>query len=228
MISFSKLGTRSGLGNHLFQYVFLRTSARRLGVKFYCPAWIGDQIFCLNDSGEKADIPSGIIYEYKEPYSYTGLNEAALGINDGTEIQGYFQTEKYFDRNNVLQWYRFKEDKIASIRERFKHIDLANSVGLSVRLGDFITTYGDIFYAANRDYYLRALELTPRQNKIVVFSDDIKNAKILLGDLGKILPILKITSPMKDYIFSLNAGISFARHRHIVGGERGLINILIK
>lgn len=184
MISFSTLGTRSGFGNHLFQYAFLRSTARRLGVKFYCPKWIGDSVFCLDDKNERAEAPTGIVSEYREPYDCTGLNESALQIGDGTNIQGYFQTEKYFDREQVHRWYRFKEEKIADIQTRFHHVNFASSVGLQVRLGDFVTVYGDLFYVARRSYYKRAIKLVPRKDSIVVFSDDVPRARILLGDLG--------------------------------------------
>ena len=56
MISFSKLGEYGRFGNQLFQYAFLRTQAKKLGVKFYCPKWIGDKIFDLNDQDEKGDV----------------------------------------------------------------------------------------------------------------------------------------------------------------------------
>lgn len=184
MISFSTLGTRSGLGNHLFQYAFLRSTARRLGVKFYCPRWIGDSIFCLDDESERAEELTGTLSEYKEPFDCTGFNESATQVQDRTNIQGYFQTEKYFEGEHVRQWYRFKEDKIASIRARFQHVNFASSVGLSVRLGDFVTAYGDLFYVARRSYYKRAIERVPRKDHIVVFSDDVPRARILLGDLG--------------------------------------------
>ena len=59
MISFERLG-EEGLGNQLFQYAFLRSMARRLGVSFYCPSWIGDQVFDLDDGGERAAAPVGI------------------------------------------------------------------------------------------------------------------------------------------------------------------------
>ena len=101
MISFSKLGMRSRLGNHLFQYAFLRSTAQRLGVKFYCPYWIGDTVFCLDDEDERSDSPSGIVEVYKEPYHYTGFNQLAFQISDGTDIEGYFQTEKYFYNEGV-------------------------------------------------------------------------------------------------------------------------------
>src|SRR5262245_7132175 len=134
MISFSTLGTRSKLGNHLFQYAFLRSTAQRLGVQFYCPRWIGDSVFRLDDSKERSEAPEGIVCQYREPASYTGLNTSALEIRDGTEIGGYFQTEQYLERQSVLRWYRLREDRVADVRRRYGHVDFENSVGLSVRL----------------------------------------------------------------------------------------------
>ena len=47
MIAFTRLGKMGQFGNQLFQYAFLyaflRTTAQRLGVKFYCHEWIGDK-----------------------------------------------------------------------------------------------------------------------------------------------------------------------------------------
>lgn len=184
MIAFPTLGKKSRLGNHLFQYAFLRTTAQRLGVKFYCPNWIGDSVFCLNDQNERATDPGPLPKAYKEPYTYTGLNQSALLIEDQTEIQGYFQTDKYFDTASVRRWYTFKEDQIAHVREKFSHVDFENSVGLSVRLGDFVTVYGNLFYVPRTSYYQRALELTPRSHHVIVFSDDIIGAKLYLNRLN--------------------------------------------
>jgi glycosyl transferase family 11 len=184
VISFSALGARSRLGNHLFQYAFLRTIARKLRVKFYCPSWIGDAIFNLDDGAERAHIPCDIRLKYQEPYQCTGLNESALQIGDNTDIEGYFQTEKYLDRKEVCRWYTFKDASIAGIRKRYEQVEFENSVGISVRLGDFVTTYGALFYVARRSYYRRALELVRRKTMIVVFSDDIPAARAVLGDLG--------------------------------------------
>ena len=184
MISFSTLGLRSRLGNHLFQYAFLRTTAQRLGVQFYCPAWSGDSIFELNDSSERSDTPIGIQYEYAEPLDYTGLNDSALQIKDGTNIQGYFQTEQYFNADQVRHWYRFKPELISSIKQRFSTIDFSESCGLHVRMGDFVTTYADQFYVPRVQYYQNALKQVTKKDHIIVFSDDIPAAKTLLGELG--------------------------------------------
>jgi hypothetical protein len=184
MIAFSTLGKRSRLGNHLFQYAFLRTTAQRLGVQFYCPEWIGDSVFQLNDSSERAEKPSDIHLEYLEPQKYTGVNTSAYSIKNGTNISGYFQTEQYFDKNQVRQWYRLKEHELLKIKQKFQTIDFSESCGLSIRLGDFATTYGNLFYVPRIRYYKAALEFVTNKDNIIVFSDDIPGAKTLLGNMG--------------------------------------------
>lgn len=53
MISFTQLGKGVRLGNIMFQYPFLRTTAQRLGVKFYCPSWKGDELFNLYENNNE-------------------------------------------------------------------------------------------------------------------------------------------------------------------------------
>jgi len=183
VIAFSRLGKRSRLGNHLFQYAFLRTVARGLNVPFYCPPWAGDRIFHLDDDAERATAPEGIVLEYLEPPHCTGYDEEARRISDGTDVTGYFQSPRYFDRNAVLSWYRFREEAVDSVRNAYRHVDFANSVGLHVRMGDFVTDYADTFYVARAGYYRRALKMVPRNRSIVVFSDDVPSARKHLGDL---------------------------------------------
>jgi hypothetical protein len=135
MISFKSLGKSGRLGNQLFQYAFLRTTARRLGVKFYCPEWLGDKIFKLNDAEERASECAGIDKEYV-PFNNCGFTLEALHIQDGTNIDGFFQSEKYFDRETVRRWYAFKEELFVSIEEKYACVDFAESTGIHLRFGD--------------------------------------------------------------------------------------------
>jgi len=210
MIAFTKFGELGRLGNQLFQYAFLRSKAQQLGVKFFCPPWLGDVAFNLNDSAERLPAAEAISHRYVEPSNYSGLNEDTTRITDGTDIQGYFQTEKYFNKN-VRAWYTFKESYIDKIRNEYKNTDFRNSVGISVRLGDFVTTYGHRYYVPARKFYLKALEKTPRSASVLIFSDDIKSAKTLLGDLGTKMQFIEKYEPYeglylqsicRDYICS--------------------------
>lgn len=184
MISFSKLGTRSRLGNHLFQYAFLRSTAQRLGTQFYCPPWSGDEIFELNDSAERLSSPPTTKHLYTEPYANPGFNASATSITDETEIEGFFQSYKYLDERQIKKWYSFKEEKIKRVREKYKNINFKESVGLHIRLGDFVTNYSDLYYVAKSKYYENSIKITPRNKNIIVFSDDIPVAQKILQSIS--------------------------------------------
>ena len=109
MISFSKLGNYGRLGNQLFQYAFIRTTAARLRTQFYCPKWDGDDFFSLHDTDERATVSSGITNSF-DPGEQAGFIAEALEVDDNTEIQGFFQSEKYYPDNEVVRdWYTFRE-----------------------------------------------------------------------------------------------------------------------
>ena len=178
MLSFQRLGTEGWgrLGNQLFQYAFLRVTARRLQVSFYCPPWIGDQVFHLDDATERAARPEGITRRYVEPVPNVGFNASALAIEDGTDIGGCFQSERYFTDPAVVRgWYRFKDDSVAAVRSKYRNVDFANSVGIHLRFGDYV---GDITYViAPPWYYREALARVRYKDTVVVFSDEIDRAR---------------------------------------------------
>lgn len=182
MISFSKLGKGVRLGNQMFQYAFLRNTAQRLGVKFYCPSWTGDSLFNLNDQQERVTQPEGITKEYQQ-LSTPGYSEDALYVEDGTEIFGYFQSEKYYDRPQLVrQWFSLKKEKIKSIKEQFKDFDFSNSVGMHLRFGDVV---GQLKRPPmRRSYYQKALSYIPQKDTILVFSDEPQRAQKLLEGIS--------------------------------------------
>ena len=130
-IAFPKLGNQGRLGNQLFQYAFLRTTARRLGTRFHCPEWIGDRIFHLDDAAERAQAPPALDKTYRQPDENVGFEPGALRVEDGTEVSGYFHSARYLgDEAAVRSWYRFREDAVAAAEVRFAHVDWSDSVGL--------------------------------------------------------------------------------------------------
>jgi hypothetical protein len=196
MISFSSLGNRGRLGNQLFQYAFLRTAARKLGVKFHCPAWIGDQVFDLNDQDERALSPQDIVRTYSHPPLEPGFHARAMDAGDGTDYDGYFQSERYFESEPVNEWYRFKDRAVHDVRKKYEFIDFHSSVGMHVRLTDFLYENNTDFYVARSFYYKRALERISRGRQVLVFSDDIPLARKLIGTID--LPLVLIEGNL-DY-----------------------------
>lgn len=182
MIAFHKLKP-CGFGNQLFQYAFIRTIANSLGVKFYFPPWHGDHVFHLNDLEEWAERPNNLPCIYCEPSEDCGFHPEAMRITDGTDVRGYFQSEQYYvDQNAVRKWFTFIAD-IARVRAKYAHIDFANSVSLSLRIGDDYNSlrYRNPLYPLK--FYREALKLVPHKQAILVFSDHPDRARAYFRDL---------------------------------------------
>lgn len=183
MISFDSPRLLGRFGNHLFQYAFLRTTAQRLGTKFYCPPWLGDKIFLLDDNAERADDDGNFKTEYRERRSGKRFDKLSLNIKDGTKIHGFFQSEDYFDRDQVLKWYTFDESIISDVKNKYNYIDFSDSIGIHLRLGDKISKIK--YIVPSIKYYRKALEHINDTKNILVFSDETSSAKDFFGDTGK-------------------------------------------
>src|SRR4051812_23404304 len=158
MISFPLLGNYGRLGNQLFQYAFLRDRAERLGTQFFCPTWDGDQIFDLDDSAVRASAPSGIVHRWG-PGEQPGYTKDALTIGDNTEIEGFFQSEKYYaDKERVRGWFRFRKEIVDEVQERYKAIPWAQTTSFSLRIDDDYNNTREYFPLYPATYYAAALK----------------------------------------------------------------------
>jgi GR25 family glycosyltransferase involved in LPS biosynthesis len=195
MISFSKLGNYGRLGNQLFQYAFLRTQAERLEVKFYCPKWIGDEIFDLNDKHLRAEKPEGTSKTHNEPFAQD-YDRRNLNIQDNTDILGYFESEKNFDKAKVKLWYSFKKEKVARITDKYKTVNFSDSVGIHLRFGDKLID--NRAYIPRVGYYMKALEKISNTINVLVFSDEIEIAKKYLDGIDLRFIFITDNEPWED------------------------------
>jgi hypothetical protein len=180
MLSMIRLG-RQGFGNQLFQYAFLRLFARRLGVPFYCPPWLGDRIFPLDDAAERAPLPEGLVHEYRQPDANCGYEPGALAIEDRTEVRGFFQSPRYWpDPEVVRRWFTPRPDAVAAVEQRYAHVDFARTTSLHVRFGDMEGR--TLFYQPRLAYYRAALAAT-RAEHVLIFSDEVPKARRLFAGL---------------------------------------------
>jgi len=204
MISFSKLGNYGRLGNQLFQYAFLRIAARRLGTQFFCPKWDGDEIFNLKDEGERASEPSRIIHHF-EPHRQPGFTSEALSIGDHTEIQGYFQSEKYYsDKGLVREWYRFKNEIVTEVEKLYGDILQRDCVSFSLRLdGDYVY-FREWFPLYPLSFYKKSLSVINPQGSILVFSDRPDLAREFLRDFQgqELIFVDNLNAPQQLYLMT--------------------------
>ncbi len=196
MISFKKLGEYGRFGNQLFQYAFLRTQAKKLGVRFYCPAWLGEKVFLLDDESEKVSNEE-VAFSYQEdPYQH-GFNQSVNTIQDRTDVEGYFQSWKFFNKDDVARWFIFNEDLFKGVREKYASIDFNKCIALHVRLGDYAE--GSLmFYTPTPQYFKDACKLLG-QGRVVVFSEDVTKVKQYLGDMPKDTVFIEGNKDYEDF-----------------------------
>ena len=197
MVSFEKLVKFGRLGNQLFMYAFLRTTAQRLGVGFYCPKWIGDEIFDLKDSKEREQALSSSRKYFEEKYR-PGFDPQALEIEDNTDIEGFFQSERYFSHADVKEWFAFKEEKFSAVKGKYEDIDFADATAIHLRLGDYLTS-PPIYYIPKLAYFREALEKCPHKKTVLVFSDDPGTARSYLAGLPGNIVFIEGNKDYEDF-----------------------------
>lgn len=204
MIAFTQLGKMGRLGNQLFQYTFLRETALRLGVQFYCPPWKGADIFLLKDQKERSPSlpPVDFIYD-KGPYGSLSVDPEALAIRDRTDIRGYFMTEQYFrDKLKIRQWFKFKPEITTPLLDKYRHIDFAQSSAFHIRFGDMIQRPSIHF--PPRAYYQDALKRIKHKKNILVFSDNLEKARAFLKGIPENLIYVENAQDYEDlYLITL-------------------------
>ena len=183
MISFSKLGNYGRLGNQLFQYAFLRVTAQRLNTNFFCPTWEGDQIFDLKDEEVRAVAARGILHNF-DSAPEGGFCPRALEIADHTEIQGYFQSEKYYsDKALVKSWYSFRREIVHSVESLFPESFLEDAVSISLRLDKDYANTREYFPLYQPSYYRRGLKHAAVTGPVLVLADRPDLAKTFIASI---------------------------------------------
>ena len=101
-----------GLGNHMFQYSLCRIIAEKNGYNFYIP---NGKYLERSFPGIYLGNKDGEIQNYFNESPSQLYDENIFNIKDFTNINGYFQTEKYFKGKSVMVkvinfWEALKKD----------------------------------------------------------------------------------------------------------------------
>ena len=181
MINIS-VNTMGGLGNILFQIaaaysVSLRDnmqlivdSTNHFGGHYGISKYTNNILRYINFSENKINYP--IFGENGHQYSEIPK------FQSNTKLNGYFQSEKYFDkiRDEVLNLYSPTNDIIIKINEYYLDVLKNKTTSLHVRRGDYlgIPNYHPTLPI---EYYQNALKFIDANETILVFSDDIEWCK---------------------------------------------------
>ncbi|GAB1370269.1 alpha-1,2-fucosyltransferase [Candidatus Kapaibacterium sp.] len=174
-----------GLGNILFQIAAGSSLARKNNSDF---------LVCLTD----IDIPGGItLKKHIEPfcsnilrkiefvdgipddsveYIQPGFEFREIEYFDKIRLTGYYQSEKFFDKEHIRELFSIDEETISYIKKTYGDLFKEEIISLHVRRGDYIKRplRQPI---CEMPYFNRAINYLGRDKKYLIFSDDIEWCK---------------------------------------------------
>ena len=179
MIGNNRIGCNGRLGNQMFQYASMRGIAAVKGFDWVVPP-------------ENYDHTAN--YALFETFKMTNVQEKNIGFvegetlketihcydenlvdscSDNTNLDGFFQTEKYFENivDEIRSDFTFKDEYLKPCKEFIDSLDIT-PIFLHVRRGDAI---GKEHYhpVAPMSYYVEALKRFDEDTPCFVFSDDL-------------------------------------------------------
>lgn len=168
MLTYLKLGKKGNLGNQLFQIASTIGIANKNNHQFSFPKWKYSIYFDFNFPLIDEKLNFQIVQE--ESYDYSNIDLPSGNYN----LNGWFQSEKYFDISLVKNSLKFKPFLVNQVNEKYKNIKSNKNILISVRRGDFVN-HPKYFQLDYRYYFLALTQNFPDWNKrtLIFTSDDI-------------------------------------------------------
>ena len=180
MIGYNRLGSNGRLGNQMFQYASLRGIAAKNGYDWCIPSDEYDHKdnYGLFETFKLISVtPKNIGFingSYVQENDHCFLEDFFKILPDNMSLDGYFQTEKYFEhiREEILADFTFKDDYFLPCKEYINSLP-SPPIFLHIRQSDNIgrEEYHPILPIS---YYEDALKEFPEDTPCFVLTDDIE------------------------------------------------------
>lgn len=178
-------GFNGRLGNNLFQIATLISLSKKLNVDFILPEF--------THAGHRGNIPVdlGIFgYDFKRgicnveiEYNELIFEHKEILPQDKLKIGGFFQSWKYFEdiKYQLISTYFIPSNKV--IQSLSKYDVSPNSLGISVRRGDYLMLQQN-HCVLDISYYQEAINkyFTNNIDQIFIFTDDLDWCKHTFGN----------------------------------------------
>lgn len=176
MLTHANLGSNGRLGNQLFQIAALIGIARSNGTKYKLPAWYYSKYFFNYKAtlSDKEQVEALNTWDQFVEANFAH-NEITVDVNRNININGYFQSEKYFyDKEEIKRLFQFSN--WAPLQEP--------TCAIHVRRGDYVNH--PHYYNAPLSYFRSAISYILSKEKdcrFIIYSDDIDYCKAAFNDL---------------------------------------------
>ena len=176
-----------GLCNMLFQLCTVISFCYDNNINFYLNYDKDERKYDVNKIFKNINYQNNISnYTHNESnYKYNKLD---IDINNNILFKGYFQSYKYFwKNNNIIKNYLNIEDKILFWLKYKKYIfdnESKKLLGIHIRLTDYVKS-SETHISMTNQYYKKALSnISLSEYKIILFSDDSIKGVQILNDNG--------------------------------------------
>jgi hypothetical protein len=203
-ITQSRLGLNGRLGNQMFQFAALLSLAKRHNVKPFLPiihygnaGYVGNEFLRMFDGV----LDSAYWLEETDQYSIEYKKNIKTFFNEGfqfsyqkefeqlpqnIDINGYFQSEKYFlnVREELLQIFSFQKERTDAFIKELDNIKNSNKKTCSVHLRrtDYVNLSDFHANLCSTNYYQDAFDfLNVEDMNLFVFTDDEVFSKSFIG-----------------------------------------------
>ena len=188
---------KGGLGNMMFQIAATLSMAIDKGVDASFPNLMTQLIYLNNDNTHNSKLKHSIEYlslfdkllteqppqglkTYRYPLHYDST------IPEGNEfiIDGFFQSEKYFKKNEkkIKEILTVPKNVLDVINIKYKLLLELKTTAIHVRRGDYLK-FPKHHPTQSVEYYKKSIELLNNTEKFIIFSDDIEWCKSnFIGD----------------------------------------------
>lgn len=168
MITFSKLGSKGNLGNQMFEIASTIGIAENNKQDYFFPVWKYATFFENPLPVREKDNFYKDIKEERFKYYEWNLGEGNY------DIEGWLQSEKYFDRNRTKEIFEFKKDFKQELLKQNQDLFSKKTILISVRRGDFIR-HPYYFQLTFKYYFLALIKNFPdwKNRNLIFTSDDI-------------------------------------------------------
>lgn len=183
MIGYNRLGSNGRLGNQMFQYASLRGIAAKNGYDWCIPSddYNHKDNYGLFETFKMTNVkPNNLGFvnaSSVEENDHCFAEEFFTKLPDNVNLNGYFQTEKYFShiKDEILEDFTFHDDYYNPCKEYIDSLE-SEPIFLHIRRSDSIgrEEYHPILPIS---YFEDALKKFPEDTPCFVFSDDVEWCK---------------------------------------------------
>ncbi len=174
-ITVKSLGVGGRLGNQLFQIMNVLELSEKYKLRAIFPKWLYNKYF-KKQITEYTNTDEKINWR---PYFYwsAGFKQIELNTYNNWDMNGYFLSYKYFDKEKTLEQFKLKEEYTKYILDKYGKY-FKNSIGIHVRRTDYLQL--NMFLNDWETYYNEAIKIIKNKKEIeniIICSDDIEWCK---------------------------------------------------